>query len=1118
MMPNDPLSKEAARDIARLLRAGAADASSLELAAELSRLLDSRSVPAIEGTVDDALAAGELDAADAILLQTERAAQLAGAETIRLWARIRRGLIAVTQANATRGAALLEDAVEQVDELGAPGEIWLINECARASDWLYERAISEERFAEARERLTRMLELARAAHAGDMEARIVLKLLWTALSMGDLASAESHALTLVDGLWRPLLTGDPATSETTLHLLRSVVSSLYGAGDTRYDSARKIARSVVTEAGPDGSMLLVLATAAFSQEDFGDALTWLDRLLAAPEELLPGYEVKQLHHRRALCLLQLGRPRDARKAIETAVKIDPTDPYLRFATAQIFEHLGDRRRAIDAYAEAVRLCDQRMAMPPTGSEPRAGPRSLKEYESSTPVEDLRDFALIRQALALRATGDRAQATAAMELLLSIGDEVSQSTALVTLATWAEEEERLNDAVRLLERAQSLPSSGEVDKIGLQLASALIGLGEFDRAVEALVPLCHKSRVPEACIELLNRIPQSWTGYQLVLRQRGYATAEAGWPREGFAELTAAVEADPLDAEALLLRALARITFGVQEDQEQWNQSRSMRHIRESLQDLYAALRIRPGHEETLRVLKWIVERVAANPGMFEIFSMGGSPEGDLFAAFPHLRSAFEASWRANTLSFRRQFAQALHELTDAQLIHERAGFKILAARISIRLADVYLRLLDLDEVATHLADAEQLIFLVNVPLSLDVLAQYEDFVANRGQLQAPTMGREVEYVWIYDHTAYDQMKLEFVKANYRHRVGDIRGAVECVDLLEPVLNELAANVEVAFGVEEVLWTIAVLRDAGRYDDALHLLDSLQPLPAAKPRSFDLLYMRGLIYDARGEPLLAIESYERALAIVDKALRPVGMAPYVQYAASLVGVGRPADALHALERIDLEHEARSDRDRLYYHITSAWVHGSNGALPEALEAIEKAIPIIEETRAEILEPASRREWQGQQHNLFSIAVGLYAQAGQARRAWEIVELSRARTLLDELVGSESVSLEHDALVAQLETIEQAIRLTERSMEQSATDAAATALRAEAAVRLSALLAHGFEDILSSPAFTSGDSHAVREALLERRRVAMERERTAREQAARPTGAVLDFSALTEILED
>jgi tetratricopeptide (TPR) repeat protein len=1107
-------SADARNDIATLLKESTALLSSRESTIELSRRLDPSAIGTVERVVQETIASGALDSADSMLMMTERAARLAGLDAIRYWARVGRGMIAVRRQNDTRAGSLLAEGFEYLDERGASGDAALLRAYYAAGDWLCDRALREKKLPEARELLARML---RHTSAADLQARIIIKLLWLSLSIGDLASAEAHALRLIDGSAWEAGAGDDTFENTLLTLLRTTASRLYEAGEARYESARQIARAVVNKAGQDGPMLLVLALVAFTLEDFVDALVSLDRLLEAPQELLPGYDVTRLYHRRTLCLLQLKRNEEAVESIQRAVQGAPRDPYVRFAAAQMFEALGDPNRTIEEYAETIRLCEERMASAVPGAEPRAKPLSMKEYESSTPVEDLRDFAIIRRSLCLRRAGSNAEAVAGLEALVSVGDETSRGQALETLAEWAEADGRLKDAAELLARARS-PHSAPNDEIDARLARVLIGLGAFDQAVDVLVPLCHKSRQPEKCVELLDRIPRSWSGFARVRKWRGYAKTEAGWPREGVADLDAAVEANPADADALFLRALARITFGVKPGQEDWNRSRAMRHIRESLDDLYAALRLNPDHAEARRVCKWLVERAAANPEMYEIFSAGGTRDGDLFTVFPDLRPAFEMAWRANDLGFKREFSRCALAWSEAMHAYERAGFEILAARVNLRLADVYLRLLRLDQAATHLERAEQLRFLVDVPLSRDVLDQYNDLAARRGPYERPTLGREVEYVWIYDHAAYEELKLAFVKANYRHRLGDVEGALECVDLLGPVLAELPANLGSVFGIEEVLWVIGILRDGGRYDDALRLLDSLQTHAAETRRSFDVLYMRGLLHDVKGEPHLAIEAYEQAFAVSEERSRPVGVAPYVQYAASLLHAGREADALQALTGIDIEDAAGSDRDRLMYYTVAAWVYGTRLAYPEALNAVEKAIAIVEERRVEIPDPTSRRAWQGQHESLFSIAVKLYADTGQPRQAWRAVELSKARTLLDELEGRQTLSPEYGVLVGDLETIERATRIVEREISRDAMGDAVAALRTEALAELAQLLEPRFQEILASTSFKDQNFPAMRDMLLERRNIVADKERRMRDASSLRAGAVIGLDEVARLLED
>jgi tetratricopeptide (TPR) repeat protein len=1089
--------EDSGNDLATLLRANAAASSSVESTIELSRRLDPRAIATIERVIQETIAGGELDGAISMLKMTERASQLAGIDVIRYWARIRQGLIAASRRDDTRALSLLKEGFEHLDEPVASDEGALLRAYVAAGDWLCDRALREKEVPEARELLTRMLRRTSAASAADLEARVIAKFLWLSLSIADLTSAEEYALQLIDGSVRDAAAGDDTFEKTLLTLFRTTASQLYEAGEAKYESARRIARAVVSQGGPDGPMLLLLATVAFTLEDFADALIWLGRLLKAPRKLLPGYDVTRLHHRRALCLLRLNRNEEAVKSIQRAVNIAPGDPYLRFAAAQVREALGDRNRTMDEYNETIRLCEERLADSTPGEQPRA--RSMKEYESSTPVEDLRDFAIIRRALWLRRIGSNVEAVAGLQTLVSIGDETARESALMTLAEWAEEEGRLNDAAELLASARSL-GSGRTDEIESRLASVLIGVSSFDEALDVLAPLCHKSRQPENCVELLDRIPRSWSGVARVLKWRGYAKTEAGWPREGLADLDAAVEANPSDADTLFLRALARITVGVQPGQEDWNRSRTMKHIRESLNDLYAALRLNPDHAEARRVLRWLVEREAANPEMYEIFSTGGTRDGDLFIVFPDLRPAFETAWRANGLGYKREWAQCALAWTEAMQAYERAGFQILAAQVNIRVADVYLRLLRLDKAAAHLERAERVRFLVDVPLSRD------------------TLGREVEYAWIYDHAAYYEIPVLFIKGNYRHRLGDVAGALECVDALEPVLAELPSYLGGVFGIEEVIWVVGILRDGGRYDDGLRLLDSLQTHAAETRRSFDVLYARGLLHDAKGEPLLAIDAYERAFAVIEETSRSVGIGPYVQYAASLLNAGRESDALQALQRIDIEHVAGSDRDRLMYYTVAAWAYGTRRAFTEALDAVEKGVSIVEDRRAEIPDPASRRAWQGQQRNLFSIAVKLYADTAQPRQAWRAVELSKARTLLDELEGREALSPAHAALVGDLETIERATRVVEREINRDKTDHAIAALRTEAVAELAQLLEPMFQDVLTSTPFTDRDFPAIRDILLERRGDIVDKERRMRDAASTPAGAVIGLDEVARLLEE
>lgn len=1100
-------------NIEAILTAGVESLSSANSVVELSRQLDLTAVEKIERIVGATITAGEPERAEAILLATERAAQINGIHAIRYWARIGRAMVAEENQNPERAELLYEegfDGLDQLDEVNNPS---VLHAYSVAGDRLCDRALREQKITEAREILARLLKRASAANNPALELHTTAKFLWLSQSIKDLVSEEAHALRLIEGSFLR----DAGTFKGALvQLLQKAAADLFAAGDSKHEPARRIARAVVDEEPVTGGTLLILAITAFTAEDFADSLVWLDRLLEAPDKLLPNYEVTRLYHRRAMCLLNLHRDQEAYDSIQKAIKIKPDDPYLRFSAAQVFARIGDSKRSIEEYTETVRLAEAHLEKASPAAS-RAQPRSRKEYESDVPVEDLRDFAILRRAFSRHEMGRNSEAVADLEMLVSKADDVSRANALMTLAQWAAEDGRLKDAAEFLNRARSL-NSGQTDQIELQLASVLIGLRSYAEAIDLLVPLSHKSRKPELSIELLNRIPESWTDYSRVLKCRGYAKTEAGWPREGFADLDAAVGTAPSDSNALYLRALARITFGLQPDQKDWNASRNMRHIRESLDDLYNAVKLKADDDESRRVIKWLVERAAANPEMTEFFSAGGNREGDLFKVFPELEPALKQQWDADTLGYKRQWKECALAWNETVRLYEDAGFEIMACRSSLRLADVYLRLMDFDKVEEHLQRAGQLRFLINVPLSHEAWEQYDQMVARRGLYERPALGLELEYNWIYDHTGYDELKLVLLRANYRHRVGDLEGALEDADLLKPVLDNLPQYLGGIFGVTEALWIVAILRDGEHYDEALHLLDLLQPYAAKANQSFDVLYTRGLVYDVKGERELARDTFERAIAVIDESSRPMGIAPYVQYASSLLDTGRVDQARKVIQNVDIEDGSLSDRDRLFYYIVVAAIDEAKGAYPEALKAVEKAIPIVEGRRGEIQDPAKRRGWQGLQENLFSLAVKAYAETGQARNAWRTLELSKARTLLDELYGQAALSPEHAVLVDDLETIERSLGIVEQEINRDTSNDAGATLRTEAVAQLTGLLEPKFQDLLIASSFVNRDFPALRDALSQRENDLLQKEQSLRDAASTPSGTVMEFDELVDLLKE
>ena len=356
-----------------IVSAGIDSLSSAESVVELSRQLDLTAVAKIERILQETITAGELERAEAILHATERAAQIVGIDAIRYWARIGRAMIADMNQNPERAKPLYEEGFEGLNELEDLSDPSLLHAYSVAGDRLCDQALQAKEITEAREILAQMLQRASAANDDALEMRITAKFLWLSQTIGDLDSEEAHALRFIEGSFLQ----DATFKETLIALLQKAASDLFAAGDSKYESARRIARAVVDEGPPTGGTLLILAITAFTAEDFADSLVWFDRLLEAPDKLLPNYDVTNLYHRRALCLLNLKRDQEAYESIQKAIEIKPDDPYLRFSIAQVFDRIGDQKRSIEEYGETVRLAEARLAQADLNAPPREPSRSPK---------------------------------------------------------------------------------------------------------------------------------------------------------------------------------------------------------------------------------------------------------------------------------------------------------------------------------------------------------------------------------------------------------------------------------------------------------------------------------------------------------------------------------------------------------------------------------------------------------------------------------------------------------------------------------------------------------------------------------------------------------------------
>ena len=105
-----------------------------------------------------------------------------------------------------------------------------------------------------------------------------------------------------------------------------------------------------------------------------------------------------------------------------------------------------------------------------------------------------------------------------------------------------------------------------------------------------------------------------------------------------------------------------------------------------------------------------------------------------------------------------------------------------------------------------------------------------------------------------------------------------------------------------------------------------------------------------------------------------------------------------------------------------------------------------------------------------------------------------------------------------LVDDLETIETAIRIVEQEIKRDASNDAGATLRTEAVAQLTGLLEPKFQDLLIASSFVNRDFPALRDALSQREDDLLQKEQSLRDAASTPSGTVMNFDELVELLKE
>ena len=1059
----------------RLFLESAVSENKLSYVPDISDNLDEHSLGVITVFVNNALKENDLETAETYLLIGERVGQYAGDEYMQFSLMARRA-VELLEHNIDLQEALLKESTNRLESLVPNENPDVIRDYNYAGLNLVNVYLEKEQHQAARDQLYGMAKIFHENKEVALEMGCVFNLLQTSYSLGDLEAAENDCLRLIKFPKKNFLAAQSSLDLHVSKLITQLVLGLYDKGDEKYPVVVSICE-FMRRVDPDNLQIVyVLGEVKYLLHEWERCIELFNIIVQRQSELPTHLRASKALHYMAFCYTQLNEDELALEKIRIALDIEPESPFLLFAYGQMLTNSGYSQDAISAYTQAMEACLI----------------ALQAQPDRDSLKDLYGMIILDRAKSYKATGNMKQAIADLELLKTI-DDISRAVALVTMSNWYQEENKIPEALQCLEEAEEYHESESVYDIRLKQVDLWIRLKDYAKAIELLKGLAYKGARSEESIEQLDLVPADSPLFQTALKWKGYAKTEAGWPSRGMVDLDAAIAANPGDAEAYFLRAMTRITYGIKvPDEDNWNKQLSPRSLLHALNDLYSALRIAPDYVTAKERLRWLIDRAGTYPAFYELFVQGGNPDRCLFNIFPKLEDAFRSMHEAFDYNLRRDWKNAIPVWQKTMNIFQDAGFPLLAESIHVRLADTYLRLLDMDKVEMHLEKAMQRQELVNVPLSEDVMLKFEErFQKKESEYRPPVAGIELDYVWIYDLFSYDLTIITYLKANFRHRLGDIDGALKCLDFFEPYLSNLDQYFEYEITTQMLLGFAGIYRDAKKYQKALKIMDFLES--KTKP-DFQVFYTKALIYSMSGNSKKALSYYKKSFTAMNESEKSLYPELNAQFAAELLSAGKPQEALSTIETLNKIYDTLPDRSKLVYNTVAAYAYAGSGKPTEGIRCFENGMAILEEKRTLISDFEGKIGWFGSQDSLINIGIKLYIETKNHKQAFEIAESTKGRVLLEQLAGSSSSMALDSIFIGELDTIKKSIQIATQIVKLDKKKKKSDE-KAELFAKLKELL--GAYDSLKSISLNKDNVTALKSELENIEKLVLEKETTLQE---------------------
>ena len=769
----------------------------------------------------------------------------------------------------------------------------------------------------------------------------------------------------------------------------------------------------------------------YEKKDYPGALLWAKRALDIDPVSADGLRI------RGFAYTELEELDQAADAFRAWVVAEPENATARNNLAEILSNLGDEG-AVETLAEAVRLdpgnlqfrlnlarslrrferldeavaeLDALISMgyerertePPADSARQF--RDSADYQKNTPLADLVDFGLSLRATINTERDRRDLLVHDIGALLDRPDPFTKA-----LGYWRRGQvfEKDNDAEGAVAAYQDAIATGRAAAdVYADCAELLLRLGRDAAALEALEMLAQRGRDPERAITGLTELLDRHPGDPDILRARGEANFHAWHANAARADLKAAIEAGEPGWRAYRMLGLSLILFSPTDDDQE-----SQISIPGAIDALTeAALRAAgtsdPDAADATRNLMWLLDRAFGNTEWLTFLSLLAASGAEMpwRSTLPALTPALLAWGRTVEVDEAQDWSATVAGWEETQELFASAGFPVTAARTSLNIADVQLRLYDLDVVAANLEIAETVILLTGRPMTegLD-----EDHTA------AGVVGIEIDYMPVYGIgiTEYQNM-MRLIRIQLAARSGDYEAALDGIADTEWLFARPGtADLAPAVSMSGIAGIAQILRQASEQPLAAKLLERIS---AVSPESFSAQMWATLSTLRVGDFDAQMGYLDRAEQVAQDRPEELQMLTVMKAEANIRHEKWP-EALALLDSVQGK-KFSSPNTELGIDVIRAEAELGQGNPTEALAIADRAVNRLEEARQDLTRWDLREAWSGRSVHPYSVAIQAAMVAGRPSLAFEYAERSRARAFLDDVSVDEAEVRELATLLRQ-----------------------------------------------------------------------------------------------------